>query len=461
MSATPSGGLRRSVTLAFTVGSLLLSTLLATSTFLVARHFFIESRERSALRQTYADASFVRDGLLSAGAGVADAIGAVTPPDGSVILVQQGGSWYSSSLEVRSEDLPSGVLAEVRAGRPTLAWTRVDGIPAVVVGVPLPAVDAYYFEVAVTRELDSFISTLRMSLAGGAVATTAAGAALGYLLARRVLAPLKEVTRAAARISSGDLDTRLAPSRDPDLATVVGAFNGMVDALNERIERETRFAADVSHELRSPLTALTTSAAVLQQADLPATSRAAVELMSTELRRFQRVLEDLLELSRIDAGVDEAHPVQVPAADLVELTLAANGLTAVPVDEQPGDAADTMTVRVDKQQLSRALVNLFANAESHGQGLTAVVVRGCADTVEIEVRDDGPGVPVEEQSRIFERFARGGARGARTGAGLGLSLVAETARRHGGSVWCAAAPSGGAAFVLRLPRSDADEEDWS
>ena len=122
------------------------------------------------------------------------------------------------------------------------------------------------------------------------------------------MAPLDDVATAAARIGAGGLQTRLPPTDDPDLATIVGSFNSMVEALDERIQRDARFAADLGHELRSPLTALVASVQVIERRrdDLPPRTQRALDLVTVELDRFQQTLEDLLELGRLDAGV--AHP---------------------------------------------------------------------------------------------------------------------------------------------------------
>jgi signal transduction histidine kinase len=122
------------------------------------------------------------------------------------------------------------------------------------------------------------------------------------------------------------------------------------------------------------------------------------------------------------------------------------------------DGTSALVVHVDKQQLNRALVNLFDNADLHGTGLTAVHIRRSGQSVLIDVDDDGAGVSSGERARIFERFVRGGSRGSRPGAGLGLSLVAETARGHAGVVTCTDSPSGGARFTLRLPLAAVDAE---
>jgi len=163
--------------------------------------------------------------------------------------------------------------------------------------------------------------------------------------------------------------------------------------------------------------------------------------------RLSRALEQLLALGRLEAGVDVGHREPL---DLVEL--ATNTLLQT---RRPADllsAGDTgLVVDGDKAALHRALVNLLDNADIHGAGATAVVAAREGPWDVLAVDDAGPGVPTGERGRIFERFARSGSRASRPGTGLGLSLVAETARSHGGDIHCEESPEGGARFVLRLP----------
>jgi signal transduction histidine kinase len=326
------------------------------------------------------------------------------------------------------------------------------------VGVPLPAVDVEFYEIAATTELDRTLGTLRWVLAAFAAATAVGGAALGRAAARRVVAPLDSVAGAAARIAGGALDTRLPVTEDPDLATIVGSFNSMVDAVHERIQRDARFAADVSHELRSPLTTLVTSVEVLERRreELSERSRQALDLIARDLSRFQRALEDLLELGRLEAGAVGRLATTVDVRDVVRHALEESGRSGALLT--PPTQNDQLLVRVDKRLVNRALVNLFDNADRHGGGLVAVTIHGDGDAVIVGVEDQGPGVDPADRERIFQRFARGGARGSRPGAGLGLSLVAETMRAHGGMVWCADRPGGGARFQVRLPLAGPDGE---
>jgi two-component system, OmpR family, sensor histidine kinase MtrB len=453
-------GLRNTVTLSFAAGALLLSTLLAAGTYVAARHYLVDQRERLALRQAYADASFVRDGLLTAGAQEGDVIGALSPPSKSDVLLLRGGQWFSSALGDGSTTVPGAVSDRAAAGTVSLAWTRTSGGPAVVVGVPLPAVRAQFFEVSSTSELAETLGTLATVLTIAAVLTTVAGGLLGRAAARRLLVPLDTISAAAADIAVGRLETRLPSTADPDLAVIVGSFNSMAETLEDRIEQDARFAADLSHELRSPLTTLSTSVNVLvrRRDELSERGRQALDLVAAELERLKQALEDLLELGRLDAGVGGRDLVATDLGDLVRNALVESkrpvGLLVGP--GEPAGSEVSLPVLVDKGQVHRALLNLFANADTHGQGLTAVRVLRRDDHALVLVDDAGQGVPVEERERIFARFARAGSRGSRPGTGLGLSLVEETVRAHGGTVWCTDAPGGGARFVVRLPLHESE-----
>lgn len=449
-------GLRSSVTLAFALGALALSTVLAVGTYFSARHFLLEQRERTATRQAFTDGALVRDSLLTSGAEVSDVIGSISPPAGAVIYVRRHGEWYSSALDSAGPEMTAEVQPVVAEGSVGVGWTDATDPAAVVVGVPLPAVDAEYYEVSVAEELDRTLWTLSLALAICAALTTLGGALLGRAASRRLLAPLGEVTSAAVKVSAGDLTTRLGDTDDPDLAALVGSFNHMVDALHDRIEQDARFAADVSHELRTPVTTLTTSLSLLERSpDLPPRSAHAVELMAEELTRFRIALEDLLTLGRLDAGGHEAAPARTGARELVGQALQMAGGSPDLIGAEPVNGNDP-TLDVDRVQMLRVFTNLFRNAELHGGGLTGVTVIDRNDVVDVQVEDLGPGVPVVDRNRIFERFARAGGQKAGTGSGLGLSIVAQTVRNHGGDVWYADRYGGGAMFVVRLPTAQGD-----
>ncbi len=443
-------GLRDRVTLAFSLAAFLISVILAGSTYLAARTILIDQRERTATRQAYVDANFVRDRLSGSDTTVPDVLAALNPPSQSYALINSAGQWFASGLAVGPEALPSSLRDLVQAGTPAHQVATVGGQPSFVIGVPIPSVGVDYYEVSQLTELDTALRVLSGVLLLAAVVTTALGTFLGRRLSRLALQPLDTVAGTAVEIASGGLDIRLPPTDDPDLATIVGSFNSMVDALQQRIEREARFVGDVSHELRSPLTTLVASVDVLEgrREELPERSQRALDLVRSELDRFRRTLDDLLELARAEAGLDDKELELVSLDEVVRQTLLGSGRP-----ETLLQVSAPVLVRGDKRRLERALRNLMDNADRHGDGCVGVSVRTSGNRALVLVDDAGPGVPVEERERIFERFARarGGTRRS-PGAGLGLSLVDETARLHGGSVRCVDRPGGGARFVLSLPR---------
>jgi signal transduction histidine kinase len=257
-------------------------------------------------------------------------------------------------------------------------------------------------------------------------------------------------------LAGGRLDARLEVSEDPDLRPISASFNDMAQTLQDRIERDARFASDVSHELRSPLMTLAASIEVMdnQREDMPERARAALDLMVGDIDRFQQLVEDLLEISRFDAGVMRLELEEVHLAELVMQAVSHTTDMDVPVELDAELAG--VVVQADKRRIVRVIDNLLDNADKYGGGATSVGLRRVGDRVQIAVEDRGSGVPEENRVRIFERFSRGavaGRRGSSEGVGLGLALVAEHVQLHGGTVWVEDRADGdeGARFVVELP----------
>ncbi|MFZ5851971.1 MAG: ATP-binding protein [Actinomycetota bacterium] len=443
-------GLRARIILGFAVGAAVVAATFAVSTYAFARNYLIDQRQNTVIRQAFVDANLARSQLGTAGAKETDVLAAINPPAASTVLLHRGGRWFSSSLDVGAESVPADLQTAVAQG-PAQVKVRSGGLPRLAVGIPLPDVGATLYEITSLAELENTLRALAAGLGAGALVATLAGAALGWRAARLVVQPLDRVAETAVQIASGQLSTRLPPTSDPDLATIVGSFNSMVEALQQRIERDARFAGDVSHELRSPLTTLVGSMDVLgaQREALPPRSRAALDLAAAELSRFRRLLDDLIELARADAGwqVGDGVGERLSLRELLWYTLRDTGR---PTDLlAPGEDCPVLA---DKIALQRAFVNLLDNADRHGRGVVGLGVHRDGDTALVHVDDAGPGVPAEARSRIFERFAtvaRG--RGSTAGTGLGLALVAQTLAAHHGAVWCTDRPGGGARFVVSLP----------
>jgi signal transduction histidine kinase len=448
------------VTVAFALGALALSTILSALTYGLVRNNLVQQREESAITQAFVNARVARDGLRAPGGGALSRVlsSLESPGRGGVVLHVED-RWFANSLVVGSDLLPTDLRATVAAGDPAQQRFANAGEPWLAVGVPLPRVKAEFFEAFSLSEVERTLDVLGYSLAGAALLTTMAGAAVGRWASARVLRPLGNVSDAAAAIAGGSLETRLDAPDDKDLAPLAESFNSMVDALAERIRRDARFASDVSHELRSPLTTLSTSLDVLQthRHELGDRSRSALDLLGADVRRFHRMVEDLLEISRFDAGVAELALEQVDVPELVRQALGRAG-DWVPLRVE-GDAGGAVILG-DKRRLERVVANLVENASAYGGGAVAVVVERDDGVVRLHVDDAGAGVPPEERTKVFERFFRGsasGRRGTGDGSGLGLALVAEHVRLHGGRVWVEDAPggSGGARFVVELPAAPA------
>lgn len=443
-------GLRTRVSAAFAIGALLLSACVTLISYELVRRTLFSERERTAVRATYFDAAAVNAGLAGRSPRVIEILQSLDTGADRYVLLERDGQWYSRSADPdASAAVPAALQAMAGRGEAGAQRVRRGGQPALVVAVPLSS-SAVFYEVVSLRELERTLQVLALVLAAVAIMVAGGGAALGWYVTRHALYPLTAVADAARTIADGDLDTRLDPQAEPDLAELSTSFNHMADELNRRIERDRRFAADVSHELRSPLQTLAAAASVIdrRRADLDPKAAAAVGLITDEVTRFQALVADLLELARSDRPT-QREPVDVP--QLADRICRSRGLAEQVLQVQPGTPG---VWRVDRRRVEQALGNLIDNAVRYGGQVVAVRI-GCAGTERcfIEVDDAGPGVAEEDRAVIFDRFVRGRAahaRGDTDGTGLGLSIVAQHAAAHQGSVRVTDRPGGGARFRLEL-----------
>jgi signal transduction histidine kinase len=454
-------GLRARLTVTFGLGALALSASTAGITYFTARQFSLSQRQDADVHQSYANASKVLADLRANDTQYLTLLDDLDSSGSRSFLVHNG-QVYSRYLDLQNT-IPNSLRALVESSS-AAATQRVDvgGTPQLVVGVSLPSVHAAYFEVFSLEDLATELRLLALVLGSVALLTTVAGAAVGRLAARRVLLPLVSVSQAAETIAGGSLDTRLEATRDKDIAPLAKSFNRMADALQERIRHEARFTSDVSHELRSPLTTLSAALGVLdsQRQDLGPRGQRALELLNIEVLRFQRMVDDLLEISRIDAGSAELLLDEVEVGELLRRAAASTGAGGVPVDLAPGTAG--VRILVDKRRIERVVANLVENAAQYAGGATRLAVEPAKGAIRLVVADHGPGVAPSERERVFERFYRGqsaGQRGATDGTGLGLALVAEHVRLHGGRVWVEDGTGAENRFVVELPLPDQGYDD--
>ncbi|NGO70955.1 sensor histidine kinase, partial [Streptomyces boncukensis] len=269
-----------------------------------------------------------------------------------------------------------------------------------------------------------------------------------WLVTRRALRPVEGIRREMGAITaSTDLSRRVPePDSRDEVARLARTTNATLAALEHSVERQRRFVADASHELRSPIASLRTQLEVAAAHPELLDVDGAVE----DTVRLQDLAADLLLLARLDAG-ERPGDARVPLAPLVREELAQRV-----GDPHPVHLAHPLAegeVLGSRGQLARVLGNLLDNAQRHARSAVGVAVRRAGDQLVLEVGDDGEGVPEAERERIFERFVRLDAARTRDegGAGLGLAIARDVAERHGGTLAVGTAPEGGALFALRLP----------
>lgn len=449
--------LRTKVTLVFGLIALVATVTLTAVTYAFARSSLLEQRIDVAQSQAVANATRIRDQLRRDDPdGLTEFFtsGALrTDEDGFAFMrLGQGGNVATTDSRIAEDAFPARLRDDAERGASGRQIYSLGDDSFVAFGIHLAEFDRTYYEAVDLDPTENTLNSVLLALVVGSVATVLLAAAAGWWTSRRLLRPLGRITNAAEEIASGDLDTRVALEGDPDLDRLVESFNGMADAVQARIEREARFASDVSHELRSPITAMAAAAEVVngRRGELPARTQQALDVVVGQVRRFDAMVIDLLELSRIDAGATDLHVEQVDLPALCRRIAARVGFADLPI--QVHSKAPTTAI-VDRLRFERVLTNLLENAEHHGGGPIRISIeRGDDGTaVVVAVEDVGPGVARGERSRIFERFARGSAARHRVGTGLGLALVAEHTAAQGGDAWVEDRPGGGARFVVRVP----------
>ncbi len=449
---------RHRVVAAFALGSVAVSAVVAVATWNLTTGYMLQQREQSVSRQTLVNARLLDTRLTSGSSDLGALLTGLASSPGAAIFVRQPDGWIAGGTatdNIDVADMPPALIAAADRGDIARQRLRVGGAPLVAVAMQLPDSRATYVEVFPLRDLDRIFRFVSLMLLGGVLASGLLGGSIGWWASRRVLRPLTELTAAAARIAHGDLSTRLPERDDKDLGPIAAAFNETAGDLQERVARDARFASDVSHELRSPVTTMAAAMEVLvrRRDEVSPAARHAIDLLDADLRRFRRLVGDLLEISRVDQGAFRLSAERLDLAELARYVLArsSTGDRAVPVE-----APRPVPVLGDRRRLEQVVSNLVDNAEGHGRGLVRVAVCQADRVARLEVDDAGPGVPVEDRERIFERFARVSDRDRRiedTGSGLGLALVAQHVRLHSGRVWVTDRPGGGARFVVELGAS--------
>jgi signal transduction histidine kinase len=437
---------------AFGLMALVLSATLAVAAYALVRNSLLDERQLTAERQAYTNARLLRSRLDPLPQDMSQLLSSLQVGPTGDSLLEVDDRWFSSSIDVTSDELPASLAGEVGDGRVALQRVEVRGDPAVVVGVPITAVGAQYFEITSLDEVESTLSTFGRSLFTAAVAATVLGALLGSGLTSVILQPLRRFAEVARRISDDDSTSRLDAGGDADLEPLATSFNDMLDELDERIQRERRFASDVSHEIRGPVAALASAVSIVDRRrdQLPPEIVPAIDALEDQVGAFNQLVLDLLEISRFDARTSQVDLSDVELVEFCRQVLDERGFSSVAVLAPDGE----QYVQVDRRRLEQVVSNLCENADRYAGGATDLVVERRADgRIGVAVEDRGPGVAPEERVAIFDRFRRGAAADqpeAPRGTGLGLALSAQHVRLHGGEIWVEDRDGGGARFVFVL-----------
>jgi len=448
--------LRRRLAVSFVLVAGLSAGVLAAGSFLLVRQSRLDDAVERALRQARLNLEFAQQNLS----------GRPTPRDAETLLsfystggfgtvLFTGHQIHASTATLRAFRPPPDLASLVADGQVGYERLDVDGDPSLVVGERLLSADTDLYFVFSERNLNSDLLELGFVLAGGWLAVLAVAALAGVVLARRTLGPVARASAAARSMAEGLLDTRLPVETDDEFGAWAASFNEMataleakIEALSEARERERRFTSDVSHELRTPLSALVTEASLLNEHidAMPEEARRPAQLLVADVARLRRLVEELMEISRLDSGREPAlrEPVDVEA--LVRAVLAA----------RDWDGAVTVTggrlvMDSDRRRLERIVSNLVGNAVEHGAGQAWVHVRAEDGDVVVEVADWGPGIPPEHLPHLFERFYKADRSRAGPGSGLGLAIARENAGLLGGDITVESVPGVGTRFILRIP----------
>lgn len=389
------------------------------------------------------------------------------------VLIETGTTIYLSG-GVLSSSIPEALSAQL-ASEPDSVWTTPTQIdyadgrhePGISVAGNLvaPSGQLYpvYFLFPTTNEAESIAVVKRALWSTGGVLLLALGL-IAFLVTRQVAIPVRQARDTASQIAQGDLDQRLTVTGNDEIAGLATAMNHMADTLQEQIVQledlsrvQRQFVSDVSHELRTPLTTMKMAGDVLydNREDFDPVSERTTELLHSEIDRFDLMLNDLLEISRFDAGAATLNLDHIDIYELVAKEVEAYKLVASAA-QTPFvlDKSGPTTVEADAARIRRIVRNLLGNAVAHGEGKPIQVrVAGDLTSVAVSVRDHGVGLAEDHVDKVFIRFWRADASRNRIlgGTGLGLSIALEDARLHKGWLEAWGRPGLGACFRLTLP----------
>lgn len=277
----------------------------------------------------------------------------------------------------------------------------------------------------------------------------------GYLFARRMLKPIQEISKSAAQIGvSGNLKQRIELGDGKDeLHQLADSFNEMFQRLDEAFEAERQFTSDVSHELRTPVSVIKAQCEIsLEEARSAEEYEQALRTIQRQSRKMSKLINDMLDFTRLERIADSYGRETVDMTELVQSVCFDMALIREREIVLNYEIEENVEVYGNQQLLSRMLVNLISNAYRYGNtdGFIYVSLKRIKDHVELSVADDGIGIAKEEQPKIFRRFYQADNSRSNAGTGLGLSMVYEIVKFHGGEIWVESEPGKGSTFFINL-----------
>lgn len=451
------GRLRRRLAVTFALVAAISTGMLALGTYLVVRESRLDDSVESSLAQ--ARTNLVLAGAVLRGSAVQQDVAELLAfyrqrPDFETVAVAEGAA-YPSSFSLGTRPISAGLQSLVRSGDLAFERVRIADTPYLVAGGRVPASEAELYFFFSEEALSDDLAQLRTILLVGWVIVVVLSGAAGALVARRVLRPVGQASAAAHSLAEGLLETRLPVETDDEFGAWAASFNEMAEALEEKIHalseaqaRERRFTSDVAHELRTPVTALAAEASLLaeQLERMPLEAKRPAQLLVDDVSRLRVLVEELMEISRLDAGREDVRVEPVNLGVLAAALLRSRGWeTTVVLDAEP------TVVETDRRRVERVLSNLVENALAHGGRDVSVRIERNGSDALVEVQDRGAGMTPDQLAHVFERFYKADPARAGRGSGLGLAIALENARLLGGAIDAWSEIGAGSRFTLRLP----------
>ena len=452
------GGLRRRLVVAFVLVAGLSAGALAVGSYFLVREARLQGSRDLAQAEARVDLNLAFG--IKAASDTLDPNGFVQGYEQRgvhVVLLFPGRRSVPSDPQV-NPPLPAGLQSLVREGQLAYERMQVAGVPYLVVAGKAPNSNGQMYFFFSESGIGQYLAQLRNALFAAWAAVILLAGLVGQFLARRTLEPVARASAAARSMADGQLATRLPVMARDEFGIWAASFNEMADTLQAKIAallaaeaRERRFTSDVAHELRTPLTALVAEASVLRgHLDrMPDEARRPTELLIGDVTRLRTLVDELMEISRLDAGRESVQKQVIDVRSVVAAMLRIRGW-----EDRVELGGEQLMVFTDPRRFERIVANLVGNALEHGGPGVRVLAAKNGVYALIEVTDAGPGIAPEHLPHVFERFYKADSSRAGSGSGLGLAIAQENARLLGGEIMVRRDMAIGSQFRLILPLPD-------